>query len=140
MKPPLLREHRLYQADWLIRFYGFEVDEVTKVQADGMLDLAMDPKLAWALAHRGVFPVNVNRASREELLRVPGFGTRSVKRILDARRSGKLGYADLVRIGAKMRVAKAFVSARDWSCASLIDQSDLRSRFTAPSQQLSLFG
>ena len=137
-KPPLLREHRLYQADWLMRFYGFGVGEVVQHQTGGMLDLAVDPKLAWALAHRESFPVNVNVASREMLLRVPGFGTRSVKRILEARRSGRLGYADLMRIGANMKLAKAFIIARDWSCGSLIEIADLRQRFVPPAQQLSL--
>ena len=72
--PPLQRENRLYQADWLIRFYGFTVDEIAAGGADGMLDLDIDPKLAWALKHRDRFPVDVNRAARELLLRVPGLG------------------------------------------------------------------
>lgn len=88
IKPPLMREHRLYQADWLLRFYGFDAQEIAG--ADGMLDLHIDPKLAWALANRHAFPVDVNRANREALLRVPGFGTKSVARILSARRSGRL--------------------------------------------------
>ncbi|MEL7451475.1 MAG: putative DNA modification/repair radical SAM protein, partial [Pseudomonadota bacterium] len=88
--PPLQREHRLYQADWLLRFYGFELDEIVAGGKAGMLDLNIDPKLAWALKHRGLFPVNVNRASRRELLRVPGLGTRSVAAILKARRVGGL--------------------------------------------------
>ncbi|MEH6773824.1 MAG: putative DNA modification/repair radical SAM protein, partial [Cereibacter changlensis] len=89
IRPPLLREHRLYQADWLLRFYGFEVGEIA---GDGMLDLEVDPKTAWALQHRESFPVDVNRASREMLLRVPGFGTKTVSRILDARRHGAVRY------------------------------------------------
>src|SRR5579875_3216725 len=78
---PMLREHRLYQADWLLRFYGFEVGEMA-VGADGNMDLSMDPKLAWALQHRDQFPVDVNRAAREQLLRVPGMGVKSVDRII----------------------------------------------------------
>ena len=91
-KPPLMREHRLYQADWLMRFYGFAQHEILAGSADGMLDLAIDPKLAWALHHRGLFPVDVNRAPKENLLRVPGLGTRAVKRILETRRFRRLGW------------------------------------------------
>ena len=80
--PPLQREHRLYQADWLLRFYGFDVDEITPQTANGMLDLDIDPKMAWALRHPERYPVDVNKAPREMLLRVPGLGTRNVERIL----------------------------------------------------------
>src|SRR5947209_1486776 len=83
--PPLLREHRLYQADWLMRFYGFDAGEIVDETA-GMLSLDIDPKLAWALRHRDRFPVDVASASREDLLRVPGFGTKAVNRILATRR------------------------------------------------------
>ena len=86
VQPPLLREHRLYQADWLLRFYGFSAEEIASATDGGHLDLELDPKLAWALRHRGLFPLDVNRAARELLLRVPGFGTRTVERILAARR------------------------------------------------------
>ncbi len=87
---PLWREHRLYQADWLLRFYGFELDDLQTAAPAGMLDLEIDPKLAWALARRENFPVDVNTAERERLLRVPGFGTKTVDRILASRRSGAL--------------------------------------------------
>jgi len=80
VRPPLMREHRLYQADWLMRFYGFERSEIAASLPDGMLDLAVDPKLAWALQNRATFPVDVNRAEREALLRVPGLGVKSVDR------------------------------------------------------------
>lgn len=139
IKPPLVREHRLYQADWLLRFYGFGVDEITDVAPSGNLDLDIDPKLAWALAHRGQFPVDVNRAGRDVLLRVPGFGTKTVNRILTARRSGVLRYADLLRIGARMGMAKSFVTTPDWSPAGLTDSVDLRARFAPAPKQLSLF-
>ncbi len=82
--PPLVREHRLYQADWLMRFYGFDASEI--IEDGGMLSLDMDPKLAWALRHRDRFPLDVNRASREDLLRVPGFGKKAVDRIIATRR------------------------------------------------------
>lgn len=139
VKPPLLREHRLYQADWLMRFYGFDVDEITCAAPSGDLDLEVDPKLAWALANRAQFPVDVNRAGRAMLLRVPGFGTRTVDRILAARRSGALRYGDLLRIGARMGTAKPFVTLPDWSPGALTDADNLRARFTAAPQQLSLF-
>ncbi|QFT92804.1 Radical SAM superfamily protein [Roseovarius sp. THAF9] len=139
IKPPLVREHRLYQADWLLRFYGFDVDEITDVAPSGNLDLDIDPKLAWALAHRGQFPVDVNRAGRDVLLRVPGFGSKTVNRILAARRSGVLRYADLLRIGARMGMAKSFITTPDWSPAGLTDSVDLRARFAPAPEQLSLF-
>ena len=137
--PPLLREHRLYQADWLLRFYGFGLDEITGVTADGNLDLAVDPKLAWALAHRGLFPLDVNRAGREMLLRVPGFGTRTVGRILSTRRHRRLRYEDLARMGAPMKKARPFILADGWSPGALTDTADLRARFVKPPEQLSLF-
>jgi len=135
--PPLLREHRLYQADWLLRFYGFEVNEIAGVS--GMLDLEVDPKLAWALAHRAVFPVDVNRAPREMLLRVPGFGTKTVGRILEARRHGALRYDHLMAMGAVMKTAKAFITAIGWSPRGMTDAVTLRARFAPAPVQLSLF-
>ncbi len=136
VRPPLMREHRLYQSDWLLRFYGFEASEITP--ASGMLDLALDPKLAWALAHRGRFPVDVNRAPREMLLRVPGFGTKSVGRILAARRLKALGWDDLVRLGAVMKTARPFIEARDWTPGAALDAGNLAARFAAPPEQLAL--
>lgn len=138
VRPPLLREHRLYQADWLMRVYGFEAGEIAAAAPGGMLDLGVDPKLGWALAHRAAFPVDVNRAPREMLLRVPGFGIRSVERILAARRHRRLGWDDLVRIGASMRKARPFVTLPGWSPGALTDSADLRARFAAPPEQLSL--
>ena len=111
--PPLMREHRLYQADWLLRFYGFGSHEITQ-RADGMLDLDIDPKLAWALAHREAFPVDVNRADRETLLRVPGLGVRNVARILACRRHRTLRYADLVKLRCDIGKARDFVTTADW--------------------------
>ena len=139
IKPPLMREHRLYQADWLLRFYGFDVSEITSARPDGNLDLEVDPKLAWALQNRHLFPVDVNRASREMLLRVPGFGTRSVGRILSTRRHRTLRYEDLQRLGASLKKARAFITAKDWSPGGLTDSADLRARFAPPPEQLSLF-
>ena len=136
IRPPLLREHRLYQADWLLRFYGFDAAEVA---GKGMLDLEIDPKLAWALEHRAQFPVDVNRAAKEMLLRVPGFGTKTVARILAARRHRALRYEDLMAMGAVMKNAKAFIVASGWSPRGLLDEPSLRARFAPPPDQLSLF-
>ncbi len=139
IRPPLEREHRLYQADWLLRFYGFALDEITGVTPDGNLDLAIDPKLAWALANRHHFPVEVNRAPRETLLRIPGFGIKTVNRILTTRRHRALRYDDLIRMGASMKKARAFVTLTDWTPGALTDTVDLRARFAPPPEQLSLF-
>jgi putative DNA modification/repair radical SAM protein len=109
---PLLREHRLYQADWLLRFYGFTHDEIVG-GSSGMLSLDVDPKLAWALAHPEAFPVDVNLAPRESLLRVPGLGTRSVARLLAARRHRRLRRDDLTRLGAATSKLLAFVVTAD---------------------------
>ena len=139
IQPPLVREHRLYQADWLMRFYGFDVGEITAGRADGNLDLAIDPKLAWALANRHLFPVDPMRADRETLLRVPGFGTKTVNRILSARRHRTLRWDDLARIGANLKAARPFITLPDWSPGKLIDTADLRARFAPPPEQLALF-
>ncbi|TCS04816.1 putative DNA modification/repair radical SAM protein [Rhizobium sp. BK418] len=138
IRPPLMREHRLYQADWLYRFYGFGIDEITATQEGGMLDLNLDPKLAWALGHRGDFPVDVNRADREKLLRVPGLGTKSVKAILTERRQRRLRLEDLSRLGVSIRKVQAFVSAEGWTPHRLVDRPDLRAMFEPQPEQLSL--
>ncbi len=138
IRPPLQREHRLYQADWLLRFYGFELSEITSARPDGN-HLEIDPKLAWALANRQHFPLDVNRAPREMLLRVPGFGTKTVTRILAARRHRALRYEDLARMGASLKKARAFVTAAGWTPGRLTDSADLRARFAPPPEQLSLF-
>jgi putative DNA modification/repair radical SAM protein len=134
--PPLRRENRLYQADWLFRFYGFTVDEILAGGAGGMLELGLDPKLAWALKHRERFPIDLNRACREDLLRVPGLGRRNVERILQARRHGSLRYADLARLRVPMRRASAFLVTPDHHPRRL-DSPALR-RLVAPPHQLSL--
>ncbi|WP_298837251.1 putative DNA modification/repair radical SAM protein [uncultured Roseobacter sp.] len=139
ISPPLQREHRLYQADWLLRFYGFDLEEITGHRPDGNLDLEIDPKLAWALANRALFPVSVNRAPRELLLRVPGFGTKTVGRILSTRRHRNIRYDDLIRMGAQMKKARAFIEAAGWTPGQLTDSAGLRARFAPPPEQLSLF-
>lgn len=138
IKPaPLMREHRLYQADWLLRFYDFRVEEIGG--ASGMLDLDLDPKTAWAVAHREHFPVDINRAPREALLRVPGFGTKTVNRLLAARRRGLVRYEHLAAMGAIVKRAKAFIIAPGWAPRGLLEEEHLRARFAAPAEQLSLF-
>ena len=138
VSPPLQREHRLYQADWLLRFYGFDLDEITAAAPDGNLDLQIDPKLAWALANRALFPVDVNAASREMLLRVPGFGVKSVNRIIASRRHRTLRYEDLARLGCSMKKAASFIVAGGWTPGRELDAVNLRARFAPPPEQLSL--
>ncbi|MGD9478422.1 putative DNA modification/repair radical SAM protein [Shinella sp. G-2] len=137
IKPPLVREHRLYQADWLYRFYGFDVEEITGATG-GMLDLDLDPKLAWALANRQAFPVDVNRAERERLLRVPGLGTKTVTSILSSRRFRRLRLEDLARLGVSLRKVRAFIEADGWVPRRLADRADLKALFTPKPEQLSL--
>jgi putative DNA modification/repair radical SAM protein len=138
--PPLLRENRLYQADWLMRHYGFSAEEIAAATAGGMLELAIDPKLAWALKHRDRFPVDVNRAEREALLRVPGLGVRSVDKILASRRHRTLRLDDLSRLAASTKKLLPFVVAADHRPVRQTDRTDLRSLFAAPAEQLALFG
>ena len=107
--PPLRREHRLYQADWLIRRYGMRAEELVTPEAP-WLDLDVDPKLAWALAHIDRFPVEVNEAPYEELLRVPGIGVTGARRIVSARRGGTLGFDDLRRLRVTLTRARHFVT------------------------------
>lgn len=109
-KPPLLREHRLYQADWLLRFYGFRAEELLDDRHPDF-DPRVDPKCSWALNHPEFFPVEVNTADYETLLRIPGVGIVSAKRILSARRTGRLHIDDLKRLGVVMKRAQYFLTA-----------------------------
>lgn len=109
--PPLLREHRLYQTDWLLRFYGFQVEEILD-ERHPSLDPLLDPKCNWALHHLDRFPVEVNRADREMLLRVPGIGVKSADRILSARRVGSLSFDDLKKIGVVLKRAIYFITCK----------------------------
>ena len=139
LKPaPLIREHRLYQADWLMRFYGFETGEILSGGTGDMLDLEIDPKLAWALKHRELFPVDINRAAKAMLLRVPGLGTISVGRILKARRYTRLGIDDLARLTLSVKKVLPFIEAAGWTPGGLTDSEHLRARFTPPPEQLQL--
>ena len=131
----LIREHRLYQSDWLIRFYGYGHDEITAASGDsataaGMLDLDVDPKLAWALRNRAYFPVNLNRDSREQLLRVPGLGVKSVDKLLKIRRWQKIRLEDLVALKAGIKKAMPFIVCANHHPGLREQTSDaLRARF-----------
>lgn len=107
--PPLLREHRLYQADWLLRYYKFEVDELLN-EKNPNFNIFLDPKCNWALNHLEYFPVEVNRASYDVLLRVPGIGYKSAGRIVKARRFGSLGFEDLRKMGVVLKRALYFIT------------------------------
>lgn len=111
-QPPLVRENRLYQADWLLRFYQFKVDEIVD-DAYPDLDLEIDPKLAWALRHPECFPVDINTADYEMILRVPGIGVKSAKLIVVSRRHGRLGTEQLKKIGIVMKKAQYFITCRE---------------------------
>ena len=137
--PPLQRENRLYQADWLLRFYGFGVEEIASGGENGMLDLEIDPKFAWALKNRDRFPVDVNSADREMLLRVPGLGTRAVDKIIAARRHTKLRLEDVARLTTGLKRVRPFLITADHRPVRLTDRDDLRQRLAPPPKQLSLF-
>ena len=138
-RPPLLREHRLYQSDWLMRFYGYQPAEVIAATDAGMLPLDMDPKLAWALKFRGSFPVDVNRAPREALWRVPGLGTKAVKAILQARRHRRLSLADVGRLTVSIAKLRPFIVTSDWRPVKLADRADLRPLVAPKVEQMELF-
>ena len=138
-RAPLVREHRLYQADWLMRFYDFAVDEIT-TGADGNMDLTMDPKLAWALAHRAQFPVDINTAPREMLLRVPGLGVKSVGKLLQARRYRRLRMDDLARLRLPLAKLSPFVTTADHTPGATLDDARLQARLVPAAQQMDLFG
>jgi putative DNA modification/repair radical SAM protein len=148
-QPPLIREHRLYQADWLIRFYGFSHDEIVPGSArgaaedasahGGMLSLDIDPKLAWALANRARFPVDVNRAPREMLLRVPGLGVKAVLRILQARRVREIRADDLLRLHVPLKKVMPFVLLADHHPGATLDAANLAARMSPAPRQQGLF-
>jgi putative DNA modification/repair radical SAM protein len=137
--PPLMRESRLYQADWLLRYYGFDVDEIASSAEKGMLDLDVDPKLAWALKNRHRFPVDVNKAEREMLLRVPGLGARAVDKIVVARKHTTLRLEDVARLTSGLKRAKPFLITADHHPKARLDTLDLRERLIEKPEQLSLF-
>ena len=120
-QPPLLRENRLYQADWLLRFYHFDVEEIVD-DAAPLLDLDIDPKLSWALRHPELFPVDPNRADYELLLRVPGVGLKSASLIVVSRRFGRLGFAELKKMGVVMKKARYFLECRDLPAGQTVNE------------------
>ena len=148
-KPPLLREHRLYQADWLLRFYGFTAGEILD-ESRPNFDEALDPKSDWALRHPEFFPVEVNRADYEAILRVPGIGMRGAERIVAARRYGPLSFEGLKRLGIVMKRAQYFITCGGRMLPGLrFSQDSVYRRLTGLEQaalgggsweQLSLFG
>jgi putative DNA modification/repair radical SAM protein len=133
--PPLLREHRLYQADWLMRHYEFTCQDLTEQPT---LSLDYDPKLSWALRHRDRFPVDINNGDREELLRIPGIGYKNVARILSIRRYHRLNNEDLRRLGIALNRAAPFIVTADSGSATQLDRSTLPRLMRAP-RQLQLF-
>jgi putative DNA modification/repair radical SAM protein len=139
VQPPLVRENRLYQSDWLMRFYGFRADEITTPD-EPSLDLEIDPKLSWALRNRQIFPVDVNRAGRGRLLRVPGLGVRTVDRILRLRRHHPVRLDDLQRLKVPMKKVRPWVTAADHNPATrLLEADDLRQRLIRKPKQMMLF-
>ncbi|WP_373284711.1 putative DNA modification/repair radical SAM protein [Tsuneonella deserti] len=139
-RPPLIREHRLYQSDWLMRFYGYKPAEVMQAtEADGNLPLDIDPKLAWALKFRERFPVDVNRAPKEALLRVPGLGVRAVQRILASRRHRTMRLDDVAKLTVSIAKVRPFIVAADWRPVLLTDRADLRALLAPRQEQLELF-
>ncbi|MCG8516051.1 MAG: putative DNA modification/repair radical SAM protein [Halanaerobiales bacterium] len=144
-RPPLLREHRLYQADWLLRFYGFKADELLD-QRNPNFNTHLDPKANWALNHLDLFPVEINQADYQVLLRVPGIGVKSAQRILAARRTGKITYFDLKKFGTALKRARYFITCQGKYYGGIPLREDLiKDRLTVgrgldpERQQLSLF-
>lgn len=136
--PPMMREHRLYQADFLMRGYGFQAAEL--LDGPGNLPLDIDPKLAWALSHRELFPLDLNLAEPQMIARVPGIGLRNAKRIAELRRSRRVRYADLARLRCSMEKLKPFIITADYRPQRDTLPSDaLRRMMSEAPQQMSLF-
>ncbi|SHI22973.1 putative DNA modification/repair radical SAM protein [Sporobacter termitidis DSM 10068] len=144
VKPPLLREHRLYQADWLMRQYGFGAEEILSPETPNF-NPYLDPKCNWAVGHMQQFPVDVNTAALEELLRVPGIGPTSARRIVAARRNGRLGLSELKNIGVVLKRAQYFIRTSDWPTSARPDRETTVRALIDPKvysfgmEQLSLF-
>jgi putative DNA modification/repair radical SAM protein len=137
--PALMREHRLYQADWLLRFYEFDVDEIA-TGSDRNLDLQIDPKLAWALANQAIFPIDVNKADRHLLLRIPGIGAKTVHKILQLRRHQRVRSSDLKKLGVAWNRARYFVQTADSNLAlNHLQTTNFRERFMLQPLQMRLF-
>ena len=148
-KPPLLREHRLYQADWLLRFYGFKTEELLDEKHES-LDVLLDPKCQWALRHMEYYPVEVNKAEYSTLLRVPGIGVRSAKRICVARKTASLNFEDLKKLGVVLKRAIYFITCKgqyhqglklneNFIYRNLAADITSQRKLAAPVEQLSFF-
>ena len=139
--PPLMREHRLYQADFLLRSYGYSANEL--LQGPGHLALDIDPKLAWALEHRDIFPLDLNRAEPAMIARIPGIGIRTTKRLVELRRQRRIRYEDLTRLRCVLAKAKPFIITSDYHPRQADSSStDLREqlRDKPQPQQMALWG
>ncbi len=139
-KPELVREHRIYQSDWLMRLYGFTVADVQSATDEdtGMLPLDLDPKTAWALKNRHLFPVDVNRASREMLIRVPGMGKATAASVIESRSLRSLRLADLAVMTRYWNRLKPWIVCADWTPGSVLDADDLGKRLATRTEQLQL--
>jgi len=131
VQPPLVREHRLYQADWLLRFYKFKVDEIVN-DSHPDLELELDPKLSYALRNPWLFPIDINRADHEMILRVPGIGTKSAQLIIQSRRYGRINSAQLQKMGVVLKRARYFITCYELSSPTIseIKPEGLRRLFT----------
>lgn len=136
--PPLIRENRLYQADWLLRFYTYDVSEIVS-DIHPNLELDIDPKTAWALRNLHYFPVNVNTANREQLLRIPGIGVRTVDKIIKIRRYVKVSLKDLIQLRVIWKRAKNFTIADDYHPSKLLESNSLQKILRPQQFQLELF-
>lgn len=126
-QPPLVRENRLYQADWLIRFYHFDVNEIVNDTYPN-LDMEIDPKLSWALRHPECFPIDINRSDYEWLLRVPGIGVKSARLIVASRRFSRLGYYELKKIGVVMKKAQYFITCKELPVMTIHELTPIKVR------------
>jgi putative DNA modification/repair radical SAM protein len=142
-QPPMLRENRLYQADWLMRFYGFSAQELLD-ERNPNFDPDYDPKVMWAIRHPEQFPVEVNTASYQQLLRVPGLGVRCAQRIVSARKTGRLDFGDLLRMHVSLKRAQYFITCKGKYYRIQNPQSEtilraLKPKARSPYEQLTLF-
>lgn len=134
--PPLVREHRLYQADWMLRFYKFEMNEIVNDENPN-LDMDLDPKTSWALRNQHYFPINLNTGSREQLLRVPGIGPGSVEKIIKIRKYAQIRLEDLIKLKVALNRAKPFIVVSNYAPTLLLDSARMLNYFKPQPQQTS---
>ena len=134
--PPLVREHRLYQADWMLRFYKYSMDEIVN-DAHPNLDIDIDPKTSWALRNRHYFPVDLNKGTREQLLRVPGIGPNTVEKIIKMRKYAKIRLEDLIKLKVALNRAKPFIVVTNYTPTLFLDSVNLADYFKPQPQQTS---